>query len=251
MKDAADIQHVKPFFFRGLGVILRGQRMWTPRNWESLDSTVFLFHKGPTPGDFPRLECNMLLPLCSLLSFLSSVLAHSSNMFIMNPLLLSLYSPTALPLLLSHPALWFLLCYNNIKNGTKNELCSRHAWGDVRDLLWEEKKAPRRSRPHWGASALGRCTAHVQSWGRYWGMCTLGHLLQICSRLNGHQGGLASSLRKHAEQCVFSAPILNSRSQGSVLPCAMKMTMALKGSVLLMMNIQYVLSLECIGSFRL
>lgn len=46
----------------------RGQRMWTLRNSESLDSTVFLFHKGPTPGDFPRLECNILLhfpPLCS------------------------------------------------------------------------------------------------------------------------------------------------------------------------------------------
>lgn len=28
------------------------------------------------------------------------------------------------------------------------------------------------------------------------------------------KGGRASSLRKHVEQCVFSAPILNSRSRG-------------------------------------
>lgn len=60
--------------------------------------------------------------------------------------------------------------------------------------------------------------------------------------LNGRQGVLASSLRKHAEQCVFSAPILNSRSRGSAQPYMMKTIMALKGSVLLMMNIQYVLS---------
>lgn len=68
----------------------------------------------------------------------------------------------------------------------------------------------------------------------------------ICSRsalvLTATEGGRASSLRKHAEQCVFSAPILNSRSRGSPQLYVMKTSMALKGSVLLIMNIQRVLS---------
>lgn len=34
------------------------QRMWTPRTTKSRDSTAFLFHQGPTSGDFPRLQCN-------------------------------------------------------------------------------------------------------------------------------------------------------------------------------------------------
>lgn len=41
MKDAADIQYVEPRF-PGMSVILRGQRMWTLRNWESL-AQFFLF----------------------------------------------------------------------------------------------------------------------------------------------------------------------------------------------------------------
>lgn len=176
---------MRSLIFPGISVILRGQRMWTLRNWKS--PAVFLFRWGPTPGVFPRFERNVLLH--SLLSSVS-VLAHS---FIINPLLLSICSPTA-PLLLSHPAPWFLLCYINTNCWMNMFLCSRHAWGDVRDALGEEKKGLWRSKPHWGASVSGRCTAHVHSWGRCWGMCTLGHL---CSRLDGHSGGQNSVCSRH------------------------------------------------------
>lgn len=43
--------------------------------------------------------------------------------------------------------------------------------------------------------------------------------MPICSRLNGHQGVRASSKEKHADPCVFSAPILNSGSRGSLAKC--------------------------------
>lgn len=66
-----------------------GQRMWTPRNRKSPDSTVF--HQGPTPGDFPRLECKMAPSFCSHLphSFLITLSIHpkSSPLFSIHMLL--------------------------------------------------------------------------------------------------------------------------------------------------------------------
>lgn len=45
----------------------------------------------------------------------------------------------------------------------------------------------------WEAWATLRyvCRAHVQLWGRQWGMCTQGHLIPICSRFYDHHEGHA------------------------------------------------------------
>lgn len=47
-------------FFSDLSVSLRGQT--EDVNPKSADSTVFLFHQGPTPRDFPRLEQHGAVP---------------------------------------------------------------------------------------------------------------------------------------------------------------------------------------------
>lgn len=66
-------------FFRSECVPEDGQRMWTPRTTKSQDSTVFLFHQGPTPGDFPRSECNMAPSFCSHLLLLINLPIYQNS----------------------------------------------------------------------------------------------------------------------------------------------------------------------------
>lgn len=77
--------------------------MWTSRNTKSLDNTVLTFHQGPTPGDFPRLECNMA----------QSFSSHLPHSFLIN---LPIYHK-------STPILCALSCFMHFLWSVNLEIC--------------------------------------------------------------------------------------------------------------------------------
>lgn len=113
-------------------------------------------------------------------------------------------------------------------------LCSRHYRG--RTLGGRPRPPPSHTEVR-----LRRGDAHVQSMGRNWGMCTSGHLLQICSP-NDHRGGLRLILKEAWGTMCVPGTYFKLKVTCSVQPYVMKTVIALMGSVLIMMNIQYVFS---------
>ena len=112
------------------------------------------------------------------------------------------------------------------------------AVGNIEDAPWEEDTVP----PSHTEVRLCWGDEHVQSMGRNWGMCTLGHLLQICCCPNDHRGGLRLILEEAwGTMCVLGT-YFKLKVTSSVQPYVMKTVIALMGSVLIMMNIQYVFS---------
>lgn len=126
--------HVKPFFQAWVWSWEDRQRMWTLRNREWPDRTVSLFHQGPSPRDFPRLECNAKLSLCPLLSLFLPV-----YLVIVDPFLLSVH---ALLLHFFHILLLHSCCV------TTTTSCSVSAQLYVSEETYRNDTS-RRSRPHW------------------------------------------------------------------------------------------------------
>lgn len=200
-EDAADSWYVmwRLISFPGLRLIRRVQRMWTRRNWESPDSTAFAFSQGTCARRFPTLGVLIRCCCCAPSSHCSACAAR-------------IFSSVLQPAAASSHILFLSLRAVTVTYTTFG-LCS---FRGCEGPYYRRKRPPQslKSRPHWGASASGSRAAHVQSGGRQRGMHTWGQLHAICAGFNSHQGGRASSLRKHPEQCVFSAPILDSRSKG-------------------------------------